>query len=69
MRILSLRSGFCLLYSVIPRWISMAHSTAWRLDPKLTITIAEPLDAPPGVLADLLLDDRLVRLHDLVARG
>ena len=35
MRILSLRSGFCLLYSVIACWMSSAHSTPWRADPKL----------------------------------
>src|SRR6185312_1394148 len=31
--------------------------------------VAETLDAAAGVLADLLFDDRLVRLHDLVREG
>jgi hypothetical protein len=32
-------------------------------------TVAEALDAATGVLRDLLVDDRLVRLHDLVRGG
>src|SRR5438876_340582 len=31
--------------------------------------VAEALDPAPGVLGDLLVDDRLVRPHDLVRRG
>ncbi len=32
------RWGFAFVYSEIARWMSSAHSTAWRVEPKLTMT-------------------------------